>query len=469
MSRRKFQPPFEVEVERLMPRGVGEADSPIGAVRLRGAPPGSRVLAVPFQRKKGVWSARRAAMVRPAPDHVEPRCAIFGLCGGCVLQELELRAQRAAKVELALRLIGPTDATVHPARGADAAYGYRNKVELSFGVRRYVSEDDKLAGAGIDGRFLGFHAPGRFDRVVDAERCELISEASNALLTAVRSVALRPDAPPPYDVRSHQGFWRHLLLREGMATGEHLVAIHTSSQGPREPVAEAAAAVLAVVLPEGHRVAGVVWVVDDSLADAALGEPREVWGEASFRERLGELELRLSRTAFFQTCTAGAEVLYDTIGEAVGTGGALLDLYCGAGSIGLYLSRRVEQVHGVEVVPEAVKDAIANAERNGITAQFTVGAVEDTLHAVRGGQGVRIVVDPPRPGLHPKVAKLLARTAADVLVYVACNPASLGRDAALLAEGGWRLTDLWPVDLFPQTGHVEVVGRLVRTDAAAAR
>jgi 23S rRNA (uracil1939-C5)-methyltransferase len=208
--------------------------------------------------------------------------------------------------------------------------------------------------------------------------------------------------------------------------------------------------------------AGVQWRVNAGVADVARGEVIEARGADAIEERLGDVTFRLSPTAFFQTSTAGAKVLYDAVGEALGRGGTLLDLYCGTGAIGLYLASRFDRVVGVEENAESVEDARANAVRNGIPATFRAARVEDALDEIRGGDGVRIVVDPPRAGLHPKVAKKLADTAADALVYVACNPASLGRDALVLAEGGWRMRELWTVDLFPQTGHVEVVARFVR-------
>jgi 23S rRNA (uracil1939-C5)-methyltransferase len=442
-----------MDVTALGPRGVGLGTSPEGhPVEVRGAPPGARVAVAVVGRSKGVVQARRTAVVRPPPDAAVPRCAIFGTCGGCALQELGLDAQRAAKHALALAQVAPpADVVVHAPRGTADAYGYRNKVELSFGPHRWLTDDEHAAGLPATGAFLGFHAPGRFDRIVDAARCELVSEPMNAILGAIRAVALSPEAPPPYDPRAGTGFWRHLLLRE--AGDQRLVVLYTASAELREWALRALDAVDA---------AGVQWRVNAGVADVARGEVIEARGADAIEERLGDVTFRLSPTAFFQTSTAGAKVLYDAVGEALGRGGTLLDLYCGTGAIGLYLASRFDRVVGVEENAESVEDARANAVRNGIPATFRAARVEDALDEIRGGDGVRIVVDPPRAGLHPKVAKKLADTAADALVYVACNPASLGRDALVLAEGGWRMRELWTVDLFPQTGHVEVVARFVR-------
>ncbi|MEM6929837.1 MAG: hypothetical protein AAF602_23055, partial [Myxococcota bacterium] len=216
MGRRKRLPPFECEIEGLTGKGHGLASSPYGPVVVRYGPVGGRVAVVPQGRRKGVVHGRRTALVRPPPDAQTPACPQFLRCGGCVLQEMPLPAQRAAKVRWGLEQIGTVladDPVVHPVRGTDAAYGYRNKVELSFGMRQWVSEADKDR-VPIQGRFLGFHAAGRFDRVVDAPTCALVSEAMNHVIAVVRAHTLHDDAPPPYDHRTHEGFWRHLLLRE---------------------------------------------------------------------------------------------------------------------------------------------------------------------------------------------------------------------------------------------------------------
>ena len=477
MARRRHLPPFEVEIERLARGGTGEGTAPDGApVRVRFAPPGGRVHVVPQGRRKGVWSGRRTALIRPPAGAVAPPCPVFALCGGCALQELPLEAQRAAKADWGLRRADGAwaatgrprspEARLHPPRGVPQPYAYRNKIELSFGTAQYLSEAALHAGEPIDGRFLGFHAPGRFDRVVDTGRCWLVGDAMNALIAATRAVALAPEAPPPYDARSHEGFWRHLVLRQGMATGELLAVLDTTPATGDEAalLAPWVEALLATDLGDA-RLVGVVWAENAGVADVAQGEVRRVWGRDWLEERLLGRTFSLSATSFFQTSTAGAEVLYQTVAEALGdVGGTLVDLYCGTGTIGIVLADRFDRVIGIEENPEAVADARANAARNQVQeSTWEVGRVEDALEVLRGLEGRRsLVVDPPRPGLHPSVAEHLARARADVLVYVACNPASLGRDGAILHEGGWRLTDLWAVDLFPQTGHVELVGRFIR-------
>lgn len=459
MSRKnKRIPPFETEVGPLFgPKGVGMGVAPDGKpVTIRRAPPGSRVLVRPAGRRKGQWKGVRMTMIRPAPDHVEPPCPRFGLCGGCVLQEMPLDGQRGAKLARAKVDVG--EAPWHPeVLGTPDAYGYRNKMEFSFGTARYLDEVSHAEGQPIDGRFLGMHAAGRFDRVVDVAHCHLIDDPMNTLLDIARQHTLTEDAPPPWNPRSHVGFFRHLQLRRG-ADGVLLALFTTTPDDAQKTFVHQ----LADTLMNAGAL-GIQWFLNDGVADVARGELANSWGETTLRMELSGRSFELSPQAFFQTNTAGAEVLYDTIGHAVGTGHRrMLDLYCGTGSIGISLADHADEVVGVELVEHAITNARRNAEANGVNATYRVSKMEDALDVLVGGPGVVAVVDPPRVGLHPKVAKLLAETKLDVLVYVACNASSLGRDRVVLEEGGWVLERCWAVDLFPQTGHLEVVGRFVR-------
>ena len=473
--RNRHLPPFETEITHLGPKGQGVGATPTGQVVLvRGAVPGSRIRVRPSGKRKGVWSGRIEARIRPSADAVTPQCEVFGLCGGCTLQTLSVEAQRRHKAAWVSAEVAqgwerdglPESVSVHPLRAAPVAYGYRNKLELSFGSSRYLSEADHAAGLPIDGRFLGMHAPGRFDRVVDTERCHLGDEGMGELLRIVREHALVDDAPPCWNAREHVGFWRHLMLRMGANTGQRLVVLFTADPTPW-PDADAriealAEALLAAPLSDGSSVTGVHWCVNTGVADVARGALRRQWGASGLQEVLSGVRFELAPDAFFQTHTAAAEVLITTISEALGpVSGTLLDLYCGTGSIGLCLAGQAQRLIGIEEVESAVHNARENARLNGVEAEFRAAKVEDALDWVGGGADVHIVVDPPRAGLHPKVARKLAETDARVLVYVACHPRSLGRDAALLGPG-WRMTDLWSVDLFPQTGHTEAVARFER-------
>lgn len=452
---RRPVPPFETVVEALGPRGVGLATGPSGEpVHVRGGVPGSRVRVAVTDRKRGVLHVRRLETLAPPPGAVAPRCAVFGTCGGCTLQELPPEAQRDARRALALAEVGAVaeGATVHPVRAAARSYGYRNKLELAFGPRRWRTDEEQARGEAADGAFLGFHAPGRFDRIVDAERCELGTERANEAIGVVRAHLRRPGSPPTWDPRTHAGWWRHLLLRDH--DSGLMVVLFTGSADHADRV-EALRQDL-----RGAR--SFRWVVNPEVADVARGTLVAAWGDEVLTQALGGAVFEVGPTSFFQTNTEATEVLYATVGEAAGRGPRLLDLYCGSGTIGQVLRDRFAAVLGIEENPAAVEEARRNAVRNGVAAEYHAGRVEALLDRVGCGPDDVLVVDPPRAGLHPKVAAHLAAAPAGTLVYVACNPGSLRVDGAALQAGGWRCTDVWMVDLFPQTGHVEVVARFHR-------
>lgn len=472
---------IEVEIEKLISGGLGEGITADGhKLAVRYAPPGACLSVRLVNRRKKTWRVERIEMLRPPPEMVEPVCKVFGLCGGCMLQELPLHAQRQHKLNYALESIVQalgidlstlhSRVRVHPMRGDTVAYRYRNKIELTWGNRCILSRADFEADRPFYGQFLGFHAAGHFDRIADTDHCWLVSEAANAILGCLRKLTLTSASPPALNQRTHQGFWRHAAIREGYATGEMLVGIYTTSPETDEQiqaVTNLAEQLMSLALPDGRRLVGVLWLENDGFADVARGSIRQIWGQHWFCERLGDVEYKLSMPSFFQTSTYAAEILYQTIREAIGgaSGGTLCDLYCGIGSIGLFLASDFTRIIGIEEVPEAVEDARLNAALNRVTwAEYHTASVEKALHYLPDNQqDITVILDPPRVGLHPKVAATVAEMSAQNLIYVACHPPSLGRDAAILAQGGWHITDLWAVDLFPQTGHIELVARFARS------
>lgn len=458
--RRRQKDPVDLTLDRLEAKGVSGAHGEDRLVVRFGAV-GATLQVRPTRKGK----ADRLDLVEPAPDQVAPACPAFGICGGCQLQEMALSRQREEKADLVSRLVG------HPCQGcegSDQAYGYRNKLELSWGARRYLPTPP-LDRSELEGSWMGFHPPGWYSRIVDVDGCPLGSAGMNAVIAAVRSQGLAP----PWDNAAHTGWWRHLVLREG--DDGVLVTLITHPDCPAEQVQQVADHLFGL-----DAVSGVLWRVNDGVAEVATGELRGVLAgsadlaitvtgssarEGGAREGSASTTMRLPPDAFFQVSTQGAGVLFDRIGAALGddAGGTLLDLYCGVGAIGLHLAHRFDHVVGIELLESAIEVARANAAANGLTGQWHAGPVEDVLPTLDLPSPLRVVVDPPRVGLHQKAAASLAELDADVLVYVACNPASLGRDRITLQAGGWTLTDLWAVDMFPQTRHVEAVARFVRS------
>jgi 23S rRNA (uracil1939-C5)-methyltransferase len=448
-----FRNPVHVSIDSFGPDGTGSGvDAKDKRWSVRGAAPGSTV-AVGGKPKSGIL----LDVISPAEDAVAPRCAQFGVCGGCQWQHMPLERQRVEKQAALARLLGPLGGVDHGLVGAEG-YGYRNKVELSYGRLRYMAKTELDTGITREGRFLGMHAPGRFDKVVDAPRCEIMSDAMNTVLAKVRADTI--DTPwALWDPVAHTGFWRHLGLREGR--NGVLVMLFTTSGDDDH------AAWLAAHAP-AWGAAGVLWYETDAKADAAIGTLRAVLcGQDHVVERLGGLTYRLSPTAFFQVNPVGAEQLCATVAEAAGSGSTLVDLYCGTGALGLACAKSFDRVVGIDVNEASIADARANAAANGVEATFLAGEVEKQVAELQaqlrsaGTQPV-VIVDPPRVGLHPAALAFVAGLDAKALVYVACKPTSLLRDGLALMDAGWRCTDRWAVDLFPQTGHVEVVSRWER-------
>lgn len=440
-----------VTIDGLTADGEGTGLDPRGRRWVvAGAPPGAVVLAG-GRARRGV----RLGLAQPSPDAVAPACPAFGACGGCQLQEMPLARQRAEKARAVARILAGLGGVERPIVGAEGGYGYRNKMELSFGAARYLDGDELRSGVPRAGRWLGLHAAGRFDKIVDLAGCPLMEPAMEAVYRRARAAVLASPFPV-WDNRAFTGFWRYLRLRAGL-DGVH-VALYTARGG------EAEAAWIAAEVP-GLGASGWAWFESDRTGEVATGPRRLFGGSQEVRVRLGGVEHRLDPDAFFQVNTAGAEVLLGVIGALAGEGGLLLDLYGGTGAIGLALAGRFSAVFGVERHPGAVEAAERTAAAHGIPATFLVGDVEGLLDRLPQAPDV-VIVDPPRNGLHAAALGWLARVPARVLVYVACRPGSLARDGAALVAAGWRCTDWQAVDLFPQTGHVEVVARFVRETGA---
>ena len=307
---------------------------------------------------------------------------------------------------------------------------YRNKLEYSFG-----ESDD---GSELT---LGFHARGRWDLTVDADDCHLASEAGNEARNAVREWG-RAEAIPAWDRREQRGVLRNLAVREGRRTGQIQTRLVTAkARFPRPPV-------------DLHT------IVEDSAG--GTDGPTGVLGEERLREELCGLKLEISHGAFFQTNTEMAERLYAVAAEYAGLSSRELvfDLYCGIGTIGLTMAGQAGEVWGLEIVPEAIEDAERNARANGIeNVHFLAGNARTGVRPLveKAGKPDVVVVDPPRAGLSQKIVRRVLECEAQKIVYVSCNPTTLAPNAAQLTEAGYKLARVRPVDMFPQTPHIECV------------
>src|SRR5881396_2236783 len=433
--------------------GVGRAEGYV--IFVRGAVPGDRVRVRIVEARSRFGRAVIEALETPSPDRVAAPCPYFGRCGGCRLQHVAYPAQLAFKEKQVRdcleRIGGLGEFELRPILAAPDPYGYRNKMEFTV-VR---------PGAG-DGPAIGLHQADRYDVVLDIERCLLQSDTMNVLLDELRTQA-RARQLSVYDQNSGEGLLRFATVREGRRTGEAMVNIVTAAPDvvALGPVAER----LRARVPS---VASVVLNVNAKKASVAVGsEEHLLLGRDHIRESLGGLTFQVSANSFFQTNTLQAERLFGVVDGACGLSGGetVMDLYAGTGAISLLLARRARWVYGIEVAAAAVTDAVRNARANGIAnCTFLAGEVRVVLPTLmRDGVRAEVVVaDPPRAGFHPKALRALAALGAERLVYVSCNPATLARDLGELVRAGYRLEWVHPVDMFPQTPHIEAVARLRR-------
>jgi 23S rRNA (uracil1939-C5)-methyltransferase len=431
--------------------GVGRVDGFV--IFVRGGLPGDRLRVRVVETRGRYGRAVVESVEVPAPDRVEAPCPYFGRCGGCRLQHLAYPAQLAFKErqvrECLQRLGGLGGFELRPIVAAAEPYGYRNKMEFTVGG---------AAGHAV----VGLHEAERYDVILDIDRCLLQSDPMNALLDEVR-IQARQHGLSVWEQATERGLLRFVAVREGRRTGEAMVNLVASA-----PDVEGLTPVAEGVRRRVPATASVVLNVNAKKSSVAVGtEEHLLLGREHITESLGGLTFQVSANSFFQTNTVQAERLFEVALEACALDGTetALDLYSGTGAISLLLARRCHWVYGIELSDAAVADAVRNARANGIeNCTFITGEVRHALPDLmrRGVRAAVVVADPPRAGFHPKALVALAALAPERLVYVSCNPSTLARDVGDLVRRGYRLEWVQPVDMFPQTPHIEAVARLRR-------
>jgi 23S rRNA (uracil1939-C5)-methyltransferase len=464
-------------------KGVAKIDDFV--VFVTGAVPGDVVRARVTKYKKRYAEARAEELLTPSPDRRPARCPSFGLCGGCVWQSLDYRMQleyKARQVRESLEHLGGLrDFALLPTVGMADPWRYRNRADFSVGQAE-------------EGAVVGFRPPGRWDLVLPISECHLLSPVIEQMRATVESW-LRENGLPGWDPRTGTGYVRHLLVRSAQMGSEVVVSLVTApGDGSGVPGDLPDAAEFVERLRSAHpQVVGIVHAVNAGRAEISSGlDSKALWGRPYLLEQVAGVTLKVSIDAFFQTNTLMAHALYGLVAQEAGLAGAepveagsetpdgsaspggpvIWDLFSGVGSIGLSLARRAGAVLGIEGVPAAVADADENARLNQIeNVCFLEGDVAKILREVADGglslpPGLErpsvIVVDPPRAGLSNKAIARIGEIGAPRIVYVSCNPATLGPNAAQFGEYGYRLERVTPVDMFPHTPHVEAVALLSR-------
>ncbi len=441
-----------VTVDRLAYGGRGVARVNGQVVFITGATQGDVVRVKVARARRSYAEADTVAIETPSVDRIPARCPHFGTCGGCAWQHVAYPAQARAKEALVREALahlgGIPDAIVHPIVPAPDPWYYRNKMEFSFHPEGT----------------LGLHRRGEWNRIVPIDACFLQSDASISLVRAVRAFA-REHSLPSYDPRTQAGFLRSLVIREGRGTGDRLVGLLT---GPG-PFA-AATAFVEAVRAAAPDVTGIVRGIVAGASDGAPVTRIELLdGRPYLEEVLAGIRFRIGLDTFFQTNTAQAGAMVEHVVRRAQPveGRAVIDVYCGVGTFSLALARAGARVTGIELVPASVEAARANATLNGLEGPaFVTGDARITLPAavMQTGPPAVLVLDPPRAGAGGRVMRKIGRSEARRVIYVSCNPTTLAPDLRELMPFGYRLIDVQPFDLFPQTYHVEAIAVLDRQE-----
>lgn len=426
---------------------------------VEGAVPGDVVEVQALRKKKSVWMGRVTAYESYSPDRVEAKCDHFGVCGGCKWQHYDYQKQLEQKqiiVRDALVKIGKLSEDIMlPIVGAGEQYRYRNKLEYSFSSQRWLTEEEINSDETFEERdALGFHKAGAYNKVVDIQTCHLQEEISDKIRNWIRDYG-HENQLSFFDIRANKGFFRNVIVRTS-TTGDLMVILSIGAPHKKEILK-----LCEDIKNAFPQITSLHYVINQKMNDTILDQDIICYhGEPFIVEKLGGVSYRIGPKSFFQTNSLQAKTLYDlAIGFAELTGAEnIFDLYCGLGSIGLYMADRCKQVVGIEIVPEAIEDAVINRDLNHIkNAHFHAGDVKDILDKdfiAKYGTPDMIMTDPPRAGMHKEVALTLLEIAAPKIVYISCNPATQARDLEILSSK-YEVVKSQAVDMFPHTSHIE--------------
>lgn len=410
-------------------------------------------------RKKKFLIAVIEKLHKASDDRVDPFCEHFGTCGGCKWQQMAYDKQleyKAQEVRDAFDRIGKLDyPEMNPILGSVETQFYRNKLEYTFSNKRWLYPHEmENPPEQVNG--LGFHVPGKFDKVMHVNRCYFQNDLSNKIRNGLYQTALKHNIPF-YDIRQQEGCLRNVIIRN-TSTNEWMVVLIVKDDRP-----EWLHVLLDYLKEEFSEISSLNYVVNTKVNDTIYDLDVHLWhGKSDIVEKLGDLEYSIQPKSFFQTNSKQAKELYDVVKSMANLEGQELvyDLYCGTGSITLYLAEKAKKVIGIESVPQAIIDAGKNASRNNIdNCNFVVGDMRFELNdefTAKYGKPDVIITDPPRAGMHKDVVSQLIKLAAPKIVYVSCKPATQARDLDLLRDH-YDIVEVQPVDMFPHTHHVENV------------
>ena len=444
---------LEGMVTRLDFPNKGIVETEEGLCQVKNVLPGQKIRFVVQKKRSGKAEGRLLEVLEKAPNEIESGCPHFGICGGCAYQNLSYEDQCSLKEEQVKRLLEPVlckqtePYEFQKIKQSPAKYGYRNKMEFSFG--------DEVKDGPLS---LGMHKRGSFYDIVTVSDCRIVDGDYRAILTATRDY-FEQEKIPFYHRLRHEGYLRHLLVRKAARTGEILIALVTTTQMQLDlsPYVD-----LLCRLSLDGKIVGILHTLNDSVADVVQSDETKIlYGQDYFYEELLGLKFKVTQFSFFQTNSLGAEVLYQTAREFIGDLGqgekVVFDLYSGTGTIAQMMAPVAKKVVGVEIVEEAVEAARKNAELNGLhNCDFIAGDVLKVLDEITEKPDF-IILDPPRDGIHPKAVKKIIDYGVKRMVYISCKPTSLARDLVYFLEAGYHVEKVVVCDQFPWTANAETV------------
>lgn len=427
-----------------------------GIASVKGTLPGQKVKFVVSKKRSGKAQGRLKEVIEKSPmEDTEPNCPHFGDCGGCSYQTMSYENQLKLKEDMVKGILDNAikgDYQFEGILGSPVQWGYRNKMEFSFGDE---FKDGPLA--------LGMHKKNSFHDIVTVDNCKIVDRDYNIILRCVLDYCAKKELPF-YHKLHHEGYVRHLLVRRTTKTKELLVALVTTSDEEMEKKADLMSLVEEIkALDLSAKLCGVIHIINDGLADVVQSdETRVLYGQEYVYEELLGLKFKISVFSFFQTNSLGAEVLYSKAREYIGEtkDKLIFDLYSGTGTIAQILAPVAKKVVGVEIIEEAVEAAKVNASLNNLdNCTFIAGDVLKVIDELHDKPDL-IVLDPPRDGINPKALQKIINFGVDRMVYISCKPTSLARDLEMLQEQGYKVEKACAVDMFPGTVHVETVALL---------
>ena len=447
---------FTVTIEDIGVNGEGIGKVDGYTLFIKDTIPGDVIRGIVTKDSKNYGYGRMLEIITPSPDRIEPSCPIARRCGGCQIQEMSYEKQLAykkQKVKNNLDRIGKLDGyTIHDTLGCKSPFRYRNKAQFPIGRNK-------------DGKIIaGFYA-GRTHAIIECEDCMIGIEENKDILKLIIS-HMEKYGIEPYNEENHTGLVRHVLIRKGFATGEIMVCIIINGNKDKFKKADELTVSLLAAVPS---IKSVSFNINTQKTNVILGEKVvNIYGNGYITDYIGDVKFRISPLSFYQVNPAQTEVLYGKALEYADLKGneTVFDLYCGVGTISLFLAKSAKKVYGVEIVPQAIDDARVNAEINGIqNAEFFVGKAEEVIPDLYRNKGIRadvVVVDPPRKGCDEKLLETIVAMEPSKLVYVSCDSATLARDLRYLEDNGFKAWEVQPVDMFGNSVHVETVCLLSR-------